>query len=498
MKIEFAGAARGVTGSKHLLHINGKKILLECGLFQGHRKDSVEANVNFPFDAKEIDAVVLSHAHIDHSGTLPLLVKNGYEGPIYCTHATRDLCAIMLRDSAYIQEKDAEWMSKKLGMKEAEPLYTIEDANNTIPLFRSVNYEQKFQVAKDVWVTFHDAGHILGSAVEEWEIHDEDTGHDIRMGFTGDLGRRKLPILKDPVQMENLDVFITESTYGDRLHDDIADVEDKFAAKINETIERGGKIYIPAFAVERTQEILYVIRELQHEGKLPQIPIFVDSPLATGATEIFALHPECFDKELKEMIDRGQQPFLSETEGLQFTRSVEESKSLNNFPGPCIIISASGMCEAGRIKHHIKNGISDPKNTMLVVGFMAENTLGRHLVEGESPVNIFGEAYDVKFEVTIFNAFSGHADQKGLLRYASGCGNPTQVFVVHGEHGQMKGFRQLLRDLPNLKNAGVGSPYPGEIFELMPDKTWKKLPEKNPISSHYFEGQLDEEMPIGN
>ncbi len=485
MKIEFSGAARGVTGSKHLLTVNNKKILLECGLFQGHRKEAAEANLKFPFEANEIDAVVISHAHIDHSGALPLLVKNGFTGPIYCTHATRDLCAIMLRDSAYIQEKDAEWLKKKGKDQNAEPLYTVADAERTLSLFRSVDYHQQFKICHGVRVRFHDAGHILGSAVEEWDIHDYELSLDVKFGFTGDLGRKTLPILKDREQLENLDVYITESTYGDRLHDELTSIEEDFAAQINKTIKRGGKIFIPAFAVERTQEILYVIREMQHAGKLPQIPIFVDSPLATGATEIFQLHPECFDEKLNVLMDSGKNPF-DNVEGLQFTRSVDESMAINDFPGPAIVISASGMCEAGRIRHHLKNNISDERNTILVVGFMAENTLGRKIVDHESPVNIFGDPYEVKAEVVIYNAFSGHADQRGLLEFAEGCGTPQQVFCVHGENKQMQTFITELEKLKNLKSAHIHAPMPGELWELQQDKSWKKSAWMNPISKELF------------
>ncbi len=487
MKIEFSGAAHGVTGSKHLLHINGKKILLDCGLFQGKRKAAIKANLKFPFDAKEIDAVVISHAHIDHTGALPLLVKNGYEGPIYSTHATRDLCSIMLRDSAYIQEKDAEWVKKKMKDPSIEPLYTMQDAEKTIPLFRSVSYGQKFRVVPGVYVTFHDAGHILGSAVEEWEIRDEETETNIRLGFTGDLGRKKLPILKDPVQLENLDILITESTYGNRFHDEIEDVMNKFAETVNKTFERGGKVFIPAFAVERTQEILYVIRELQSQGKIPQIPIFVDSPLATGATEIFSLHPECFDDELLAMVDRGEAPFLDQKNGLQFTRTVEDSKALNEFTGPAIIISASGMIEAGRIRHHLANNIEDPRNTLLIVGYMAQNTLGRRLVEGEPMVKIFGKEYQVRMEIVIFNAFSGHADQKGLLRFAKGVGSPKDIFIVHGEEESMRVFREKLAKLPNLKDTCITSPLPGTIYKIDSDKKCRELDWKNPISASLFD-----------
>ncbi len=492
MKIEFAGAARNVTGSKHLLHINGKQILLDCGLFQGRRFETIAANENFPFDAHRIDSVVLSHAHIDHAGLLPLLVKKGFEGPIYCTHATRDLCSIMLKDSAYIQEKDAEWIKKKNKDPNATPLYTIADAEKTLGFFRSVGYEQSFHPAPKVKVTFHDAGHILGSATEEWEIHDLDTQQDIRLVFTGDLGRRNLPILKDPVQLHDADVFLTESTYGNRFHDEIADVEDLFAQSIQETYERGGKIIIPSFAVGRTQEVLYIIRELEHAGKIPQIPIFVDSPLATSATEIFQLHPECYDRELHKMFERGQDPFRPRGENLHFVRDVEESKSLNDFPGSCIIISASGMCEAGRIRHHLKNNITDEKNLILIIGFMAQNTLGRKLVEKEPVINIFGDPYPLNADVKIFNAFSAHADQRGLLRFAENVGRPKATFLVHGEDTAMMTLRDKLKELKNHQKTDIFIPAPGNIYQLTNDKKWVLLPEKNNISAQYFGGNWEE------
>jgi metallo-beta-lactamase family protein len=485
MKIEFSGAARGVTGSKHLLHINGKKILLDCGLFQGRRKQSIFANKNFPFDAKEIDAVVLSHAHVDHSGALPILIKNGFTGTIFCTHATRDLCSIMLRDSAYIQERDAEWINKKSKDSNAEPLYTIDDAEKTLSFFRSVPYHQIFSPAPNVSVQFLDAGHILGSALEEWEVFDDETKQKLRFGFTGDLGRKNLPILEDREQLENLDFLLTESTYGNKFHDEIADVESHFAQKINETYKRGGKILIPSFAVGRTQEVLFLLRKLTMEGKIKALPIFVDSPLATNATKIFSLHPECFDKEMRDLLAKGEDPFY-EGNGVRFTRDVDESKALNKFPGPAIIISASGMCEAGRIRHHLANRISDPKNILLIIGWMAENTLGRKLVDGENPVNIFGISHEVKAEVVIYNAFSGHADQKGLLNFASRVGTPKTVFCVHGENSQMMIFKDKLAELENLKNADIHAPEPGDIYELIADKKFKKSLEVNEISRKLF------------
>jgi metallo-beta-lactamase family protein len=491
MKLEFFGAARNVTGSKHLLHVNGKKILLDCGLFQGRRKEAIEANLHFPFDPSELECVVLSHAHIDHSGALPLLVKKGFTGKIYCTTVTRDLCEIMLRDSAYIQEKDAEWMQKKLKTPDAEPLYTIADAERTLLLFHPVEYDEVFSPAENIKVKFHDAGHILGAAVEEWVIEDKDLGKTVRLGFTGDLGRHHLPILKDPVQLEDLDLLITESTYGSRHHDEIENVEEKLAKELSEAIARGGKIIIPSFAVGRTQEVLFIIRELVHQKKIPPVPIFVDSPLAIKATEVFDRHPECYDSALREMIDRGENPFSAEQHGVQFTVSVDESKALNNFPGPAIIISASGMCEAGRIRHHLINTITDEKNLLLVVGYMAENTLGRKLVEGVSPVNIFGEPYEVNAEVKIYNAFSAHADQDELLKFAQNIGKAKSLFLVHGEDSALIAFQEKLRELDNIRTADIHIPTPGDIFEITKDKTWKKVAE-NPDGRNILGGEWED------
>ena len=485
MQIQFAGAAGGVTGSKHLLEVNGKRILLDCGLFQGRRKEALKLNREFLFDPESIDCIVLSHAHIDHSGAIPAFVKAGFSGSIYCTHATRDLCSIMLRDSAYIQEKDAEWMRKKSKNPEAEPLYTIADAEKALALFRSVAYEQKTHICHGVYVTFSDAGHILGSAVETWDIFDEETKQDVRLGFTGDLGRHDLPILKNPTQLRDLDVLITESTYGNRFHDEIEGVKDQLARTVNETVERGGKILIPAFAVERTQEILYVLRELILDGKIPKLPTFVDSPLAVAATDIFRLHNECFDSELCEMLKKGRDPF-SEEHNVQFVQSVHESKALNDFPGSAIIISASGMCEAGRIQHHLINNITDSANTVLIVGFMAENTLGRRLVEvgrenvgkaedGCGTVNIFGEPYPLRAEVVIFNAFSAHADQGDLLRFAGGCGRPKAVFCVQGEKSQVEVLQKKISLLPNCEGAGVFGPSLGERFLLGEGGGWSVI-----------------------
>lgn len=477
MQFEFVGAAQTVTGSKHLLRVNGKTYLLDCGMFQGHRKESDEANRFLPIKTNEIDAVILSHAHIDHAGLLPLLVKKGYKWPIYCTHATRDLCSIMLQDSARIQEHDAEHLSKKTG-KDIIPMYTVEEAMECMMQFRSVGYSQVIPLDQDVKVTFHDAGHILWSALEEWEIKDKETGENIRFCFTGDLGRKHLPILREPTQLKNIDILITESTYGNRFHEELSDVEGRLTKVINETVDRGGKIFIPAFAVERTQEILYVLKLLMAQGKIMKLPIYIDSPLASDATDIFKIHPECFDDETSAIQAGGIFPFL-EGEGVRFMRSVEESKSLDKINYPAIIIAASGMVEYGRIVHHVFNNIEDDRNLLLAIGYMAENTLGRRLVEGAKEVNIFDEVKQVKMQIEIFNAFSGHADRKGLLEFAENCGNPKQIFLVHGEKEGMDALASGMAELSNLHGTSIVAPAPGDIYDVIPGKKCEKSPERN-------------------
>lgn len=477
MQLEFVWAAQTVTGSKHVLRVNGKTFLLDCGMFQWRRKESDEANKFFPLKADQIDALILSHAHIDHAWLIPLLVKKGFTWPIYCTHATRDLCSIMLQDSARIQLHDAEHLSKKV-WKALEPLYTEEDARNAIMQFRSVGYGQKIPLTPGVLMTFHDAGHILGSALEEWEIDDQDTGEHIRFCFTGDLWRKHLPILREPTQLKDIDILITESTYGNRFHDEIEAVEERLTKVINDTVDRGWKIFIPAFAVERTQEILYVLRLLMHQGKIMKLPIYVDSPLATSATDIFKIHQECFDEELLNAWEEWLFPFL-EGEGVRFTRSVEESKGLDRINYPAIIIAASWMVEYGRIVHHVSNNIEDEKNLLLCIGYMAENTLGRKLLEWATEVNIFDEVKQVKMQIEVFNAFSGHADRRGLLEFAEHCGNPKQIFLVHGEKEWMDALKSGMHELPNLKWTSIISPAPGDIYNVINGKTCEKSPERN-------------------
>ena len=461
MKIKFSGAAGEVTGSKHLITFNGKKILLDCGMFQGHRDEADEKNRHPLFDPKDLDAVILSHAHIDHSGLLPLLAKSGYKGPIYCTHATRDLCNYMLMDSAYIQEREVEYLKKKKKDYQ-EPIYSSEDAEAALRLFHGVSYEQSFIVEEGVVASFYDAGHILGSALVHLIFYDKETKKHLKLCFTGDLGRRGLPILKDPQPIPETDILITETTYGNRLHAALQTIGDDLAKIVNKVCEDGGRLVIPAFALERTQEIVYHLHVLRQENKIPEIPIYVDSPLAGNVTEVFRTHIECFDEETREtFVKHGSNPFgFGE---LQYTRSVEESKSLNEKSGPMIIISASGMCEHGRILHHLKNNIEKQKNIVLIVGYQAQHTLGRKLVEGNKEVNIFGDPYKVRASVYVMDAFSGHADRSDLLDYIGRVDGLKKIFLVHGESKQQESFKGALSE-NGYKNIHI--PKLGEEVEI--------------------------------
>ncbi len=447
MKIKFLGAARSVTGSMHLIESNGHRILIDCGLFQGKREESNQRNKTFPFDPKIIERVVLSHAHIDHSGNLPNLVKQGYENSIYSTFATRDLCLVMLKDTAHIQKKDAEYLNRKeeqRGLPPIEPLYSAEDVDETLSLFRGIGYLKGFYVAADIKLTFYDAGHILGSALPVFDI--KENGRNLRLGYIVDLGRKNLPILKDPELVKGIHYLIIESTYGNRLHEDPRTTESKLARVVNETITRKGKIIIPAFSLGRTQEVVYNLHRLQDQGIIPHIPIFVDSPLSTDVTEIFKLHPECFDQEISRMIAQNENPFG--WKDITYIKDVDESKKLSQVDRPCIIISASGMCESGRILHHLKNNIGDPNNTIMVVGFMAQDTLGRRIVERQKKVRIFGEEYPLKARVEVFDAFSAHADRKELLEYVENTKDTLQgVFIVHGEEEQSRALAEGIKGL---------------------------------------------------
>jgi metallo-beta-lactamase family protein len=436
MKLQFLGAAKTVTGSMHLLTVNGSRILLECGLYQGRRAESFERNRNLPFDASSIDVMVLSHAHIDHSGNIPSLVKAGFEGNIFVTPGTRDLCAIMLRDSAHIQESDAAYVNKKRrrrGEPPVEPLYTMEDAERSLNHFISVNYERPFLIAPGVRVTFYDAGHILGSALVAFDIKED--GEARRLLFTGDLGRPGAPVLRDPETPESGEVLITESTYGDRLHVSSEENIDQLGEIVDRVRRRGGKVIIPAFSVGRTQNIVYALHRLIDRGKLPQLPVFVDSPLSVNATEVFLLHPECYDQETRAFLSEthSRNPFSFAS--VHYVREVAQSKAINHLDSPAVIISASGMCETGRILHHLKNNIEDQRNAVVIVGWQAPYTLGRRLVEKQREVKIFGEPYTRRAEVYVLNGFSAHADRNEFLAWFDRVRTPalSQVFVVHGE-----------------------------------------------------------------
>ncbi len=457
MKLTFCGAAQTTTGSQHLLEVNGHRILLDCGLFQGHRADSYERNQNFLFDPATVDAVILSHAHIDHSGNLPNLSRNGFTGNIYCTHATRDLCQIMLEDAAKIQAHDIRWLNKhhsRAGRPLVEPIYTKADADRCLRQFLTIGYERPLPVVPGVTLTFIDAGHILGSAQIVLDIREESTARNIRFVFSGDIGRQSHAILRDPVIPKDVDFLLMESTYGNRDHEIDAGVHERMAAVISETIRRKGKVIIPAFAVERTQQVIYALHQLVEEGAIPEIPVFVDSPLAVSATEIFRLHPECFNEEIYDLLMENRNPFGFES--LQLIRSVTQSKELNQLHSPAVIISASGMCESGRILHHLRNNIGNHRNTILFVGYCAPNTLGRRIRDGEKTVSIFGEPHAVKARVEIMDSLSGHADRGELADYFGAISGPLeQVWLVHGEPEQSGPLAETLRSLPNARKVSV-------------------------------------------
>jgi metallo-beta-lactamase family protein len=465
MHLKFCGGARTVTGSQHLLRVNGHQLLLECGLFQGRRAEAHEKNQQFAYDPAGLTAVLLSHAHIDHSGNLPSLVARGYGGPIYATSATVALCQLMLRDSAYLQERDIEWVNKiRRRRKEplAEPLYGIEDAEAALRLFVGHQYDQPQAVAPGVVATFRDAGHILGSAGILLEI--ESDGRKLRLGFSGDIGRPGMPVLRDPQPLQDLDVLIMESTYGNRLHSPPGDVAEELALAIRDTAAAGGRVIIPAFAVGRTQALVYELHKLFDQDRIPDIPIFVDSPLAANATEVFRLHPECFDRQTYRLfLQDHRDPFGFDR--LKYVRAVEESKKLNELKYPHIIISASGMAEGGRILHHLKNSLDGHRNLVLLVGYAAQDTLARRLMDGEKVVRIFGEEYPVRCKVKVMDAFSAHADRRELLDYLA-FNRPDKlkrIFLVHGELDQALPLKDALR---SQGYPEVHIPEPGEVFSL--------------------------------
>ncbi|OPY54749.1 MAG: Beta-Casp domain protein [Methanosaeta sp. PtaU1.Bin112] len=468
MILQFFGAAQSVTGSMHLVQANSHHILLDCGLVQGRRQESRKLNSEFPFDAKSINAVVLSHAHLDHSGKLPMLVKNGFDGSIFATSATRDLCSAMLLDSASLQEMDAKYVNKlnaKMGLPFFKPLYSMHDVRDCLRLFQTLEYGRTAEILPAIKLTFRDAGHILGSATAMLEI-DEGQGERkvTRLAFTGDLGRKGAAVVRDPEVFERADVLITESTYGGRYHGPMEEAKEKLARIVNETALKRGLLIIPAFAVGRTQDVVYHLHELMEEKQIPSVPVYVDSPLATNITEIFRQHPECYDEETERLLlqDGGRDPFGFAR--LMYTHSTEDSKRLNDAPRPAIIISASGMCEGGRVLHHLRRNIGDPRTTILFVGFQAENTLGRKLLSGDRTARIYGEEYVVRARIEEIDGYSAHADGGELLDFISAMPKkPEKIFVVHGE---TNAAAALAAGLSRNGFGNVAIPARGDRFEI--------------------------------
>lgn len=467
IELEFLGGAGTVTGSKHLVRTSRALVLLECGLFQGHRAEANRRNRSLPVNAGALDAVVLSHAHLDHAGALPVLAHHGYRGPIYATPATRDLCAPMLEDAASIQLADARHIERLIArgvdLDPVTPLFDHDDVVAALALMIGLPYHRRHTIAPGIELSFLDAGHVLGSAIVVLDIEDGQTR--LRLGFTGDLGRPGMPILRDPEVPEQVDHLIIESTYGDRRHPAIAESQDALAAVVSRTAARGGKLVIPSFALERAQEIIYTLGKLRHRGALPAIPIYVDSPLATKLTDVFRLHPDCYDRETFAQLQAGS---LFEFDGLRYVTDVEDSKAIDATPGPAIVIAGSGMCEGGRVLHHLRALISDPRNTIAIVGFQAEHTLGRRIAERRPQVKIFGIMHDLHAEVVVFDGFSAHADQPGLVAYCEavrarqGAGKLREVVLVHGEPPAQVALRELLA----ARGFSVVSPGLGDRIEL--------------------------------
>ena len=451
--IRFLGGAKTVTGSCHLVNAGKTEILLDAGLFQGHRDAFYEINTTFHYNPRTINAMVLSHAHIDHCGNIPNLIKKGLRCKIYTTSATKDLADLMLADSGKIQEEDVRYVNKinrRLGLPLRKPLYTQKEASRATKIFRSISYNQKFCVAKDVFATIVDAGHILGSGIIVLDI--KDANGSLRLGYAVDLGRKSLPLLNDPVIPKGLDYLIMESTYGARLHRPIDEAQSRLREAISRAVRRGGKVLIPSFTLERTQEVIYFLNELLKDKLIPSVPIYVDSPQATDITDLFNYHLDFLNEKTRQAFNKGDNPF--ELLNLRFIREQKDSKALNIDKRPMIIIAGSGMCESGRILHHLQNNIEDSRNMILVVGYMAQDTLGRRIVEKLPFVKIFGVEYELNAEVVVINAFSGHADQTELLNFVSGCLPLKRIFLVHGEPEQS----QILSDILTQRGLDVHIP----------------------------------------
>jgi metallo-beta-lactamase family protein len=463
MKIHFFGAARTTTGSMYLIEVNGKKLLLECGLFQGHREESERLNRTLPFDPRQVDAVVVSHSHMDHVGKLPALCKT-YNGPVHCTGATGDLCGIMLLDSAHIQEQDAVFVSKIRAQKHqppVQPLYTTPDAEKCVKQLVTHDYEKPFEPVPGVTVTFRDAGHVLGSAQVILDVREQ--GRKFRYLFTGDIGRGGDELLYDPKPVENVDYLQIESTYAARVHEQRPDADELVGKAVAETLKQNGKVIIPAFAVGRTQQIVYVLHELTCAGKLPRAPIFVDSPLSLHATDIYKRHPESLRDTIYQTLCGSGNPFTMQN--LTYITSAEDSKKLNDRKEGMIIISASGMCEAGRVRHHLRNNISFPNNLVLFIGYCAPDTLGAKIVAGVNPVNIFGEPCQVRSKVISLDTYSGHADRNELKAYVQRLtGDIKKIVCIHGEEPQCLAHAETLRGMK--PKAEIIVPHYTQVVEI--------------------------------
>ncbi len=463
MRVQFCGAAREVTGSTHLITLdNGFKILLDCGLYQGSAQKMKDFNLNWLFKPEEIDCMILSHAHVDHCGRIPYFVKNGFSGPIHCTDATKSLVKIMLLDSAKIQERDAEFFNKHRGQRpEHKPLYTVDDVDAAMPLFQSYPYQRWISIHEDVEVLFRDAGHILGSASITLKIYEN--GRTIYFGFTGDIGRPNRPILRDPQPMPEVDYLICESTYGDKEHIEQPQEIERFLEIIHDAcVKRRGKLLIPAFSVGRTQEIVYIMDQLEHAGRLPRIPVYVDSPMAIDATEVFINHQECYDADLNEYLRRDDSPFAFKN--LHYIRDLEDSKMLNSSTEPCIIISAAGMLNAGRSRHHLFNSMDNSRNTILIVGYCSPDTPGGMLLAGAKEIKLFGQIKPVRAHVEIMDSFSAHADRKEMLDFLHvQRRRQPRIFLVHGEIERQEKFKDYL-----LENGfeDVEIPELGQEYDL--------------------------------
>ncbi len=445
MRITSFGAARMTTGSKHLLEVNDQKILLDCGLFEGKREESFDRNRNLPFDPATLNAVILSHSHIDHSGNLPTLVLKGFPGNIYSTFAARDLCNIMLQDSAKVQASDLAYVNKKRekkGLPLFKPLYEMPEVEATLSQFVALDYNRPFPVADGVTATFLDAGHILGSAQVQLDL--KENGRKVRLLFSGDVGRGNNDILRDPTAAQDVDVLLMESTYGGRMHEDMKSVKKDLCRIVNQTMDRKGKLLIPSFAVGRAQQVVYMLHQLREVECFPKIPIYVDSPLTVNATEVFRLHPECYNQQIHDFLNARRNPFGWEE--ITYIREVTHSMALNKIHESMIIISASGMCEAGRILHHLANSIDDDRNTILFVGFCAQNTLGARILAGEKKVNIFGEPHVVRAKIERLEAMSGHADHNELIQYTHRMTGPKKkIMLVHGELAYSEALQNSLQ-----------------------------------------------------